>query len=174
MHLRSSLLLVTLTIMALTLSATAEYTAPSADQVATVVDKPANTAVLLAGASPQEAAHAVRAILLAIRSAPLSQSARSARMSTVLQEAMRAMGPAHVLLFAEALGNAIGASVVFTSDPAIASLVQDVIASTAGGAAASAFGGAYTTATQTSGRSGNATEQVQPPAPALGYEVQTY
>lgn len=152
------------------MSAFAAFTPPTAAQLTAAANNPASIAALLEGASPEQAAQVIKAVVVQILAMGLSATAQATSISSVITAAFSAApaGSGHML--AASLGTACGASVAISGNPAVVSSIQGAIA-TAGGsggaALAQTFGTAYSEAKAASQKANDSAPPV-----ATGYAGQ--
>ncbi|MEI8140774.1 MAG: hypothetical protein WCI03_13020 [bacterium] len=156
------------------MSAFAAFTPPTAAQLTAAANNPAAIAALLEGASPEQAAQVIKAVVVQIASMGLSAPAQAASIGSVIAAAFSAAPAGSAPMLAASLGTACGASLAVSGNPAVVSSIQGAIA-TAGGsggaAMAQTFGTAYSEAKAASQASNNDVLGSAPPL-ATGYTGQ--
>lgn len=148
------------------------FTPPTDAQLKAAAKDPAAIAALLEGASPEQAAQVVKAVVVEIASMGLSATAQAASIGNVITAAFAAIPAGSAPMLASSLGAACGASVAINSNPAVISSIQSTIATTggsSGAAMAESFGTAYAEA---KAASTPASDSTPPPPVATGYDGQ--
>jgi len=154
------------------LSASAAFNAPTTAQLAQAAGNPAMLSQMLQGATAQEAAEAMRAVIVAALGLGLNADAQAARITQIVGAGFTAMttapsgGTAAVTpdAFAQSLGTALGSSPVLSQNGVVvATILSAVGAAGGGGTTGAALETSFTTALQTS---------VAANVPAKGYEIQ--
>jgi len=153
------------------LSVSAAFTEPTDAQLTAAANDPAAIAALLVGASSEQAAQVIKAVVVQIAAMDLTASAQGTKISAVVAAAFSSVPAGSASLLAANLGTACGASVAVSGNPAVVSSIQSAIATSggsAGAALAETFGTAYTKAKaeQTAGKDDSA------PPVATGYPGQ--
>jgi hypothetical protein len=164
----SNLLLVGVLFLTATLSAMAAFTPPTDAQIKSAAENPALLAPLLKGASLEETAHVVKAVIARMGSLHLSNDVLTARVTEVVNACLAAVAEGGHDEFCRILGTEMGISEAIKSNPAIVSAVQGALAAHGAGEA-TAFGDAYEAAGGGSGNRQNTRDsnKVQPPAAGL-------
>jgi len=156
------------------LSASAAFTPPTDEQLTAAANDPATLAALLVGASPEQEAQVVKAVIVQLEALGLPAATQGARVSAVVAAAFADTPAASMSLLAASLGTACGASVAISANPAVVSSVQSAVI-TAGGASgavlARTFGEAYTEA-KAANQAGNNDALSSAPPQAKGYAGQ--
>ena len=155
--------------------ALADYHAPSAQQLAQAAATPASVAALIAGASAEQAADVVRAVIAQVLGLNLGDEAQATRITQVVAAAMGGLEGPQLQAFATALGQAVGGSAVLRGNLAVVSTIQAAVVTAAGSsgtAIGAAFGDAYNSAIRQSGTARNDSSKPDMPAPATGYPIQ--
>ena len=158
-------------VMVSSLSAFAEFTPPTEEQLAAAANDPAMEAALLQGASAEQAAQVMKAIIVQVLASGLDSQAVNARVASIVSAGFAAMPAGSAPALASSLGSACGATLAISANPAVVSSIQSTIA-TAGGSGgadlAASFGESYTEA---KADSTTAAKDAEPPK-AKGYAVQ--
>jgi hypothetical protein len=159
-------------ITAMSALAASTFKAPTAGQLAAAAKNPAAIEALLVGASPEQAAQVIKAVVVQVMALGLSPTVQATSISSVIATSFAAAPAGSAPLLASSLGTACGATVAISANPAVVSSIQGTIA-TAGGSAgavmAEAFATAYTAAKAASTPASDATP---PPPVATGYNGQ--
>lgn len=159
-------------ITAMSALAASTFKAPTAGQLAAAAKNPAAIEALLVGASPEQAAQVIKAVVLQILALGQSATAQATSISSVISTAFTAAPAGSAPLLASSLGTACGVTVAISANPAVVSCIQTTIATgggSAGAALAETFGTAYTEAKAASTPASDATP---PPPVATGYNGQ--
>jgi hypothetical protein len=161
-------------VMMTAMSAFAAFQAPTAAQLTAAANNPASIAALLEGASPEQAAQVIKAVVVEISSLGLSATAQAASIGSVISVAFSAAPAGSAPMLAASLGTACGASLAIRGNPAVVSSIQAAIA-TAGGsggaAMAQTFATAYTEA-KTASEAGHNDALDNAPPVGTGYDGQ--
>jgi len=141
------------------LSGFAAYTDPTPDQIAAVAGGNSQLqTTLLQGASAEQAAQFIKAVIIAIANLGLDSQAAGARIALAVTTGFSAFPTDSAPLLASSLGTACGATLAISGNATVVSIVQGsvVTAGGSGGAAlAEAFGSAFTDAQTLAAKSTN-------------------
>jgi hypothetical protein len=144
----------------------AGFAMPSANDIAKAAEKPAAIASLLKGASPEQAAEVVKAVVSAILGLKLDAKEQTKRIAELVGAALKAIPAGQQAAFAESLGKAIGENPLLRGNAGVVSAIQGAIA-VVNGNLAGVFGVAYSKAAGTgaigTGLSDNTPSRTAPP-----------
>ena len=161
------LLSIAVTVVCVTcMSASAAFQAPTAAQIAQAASNPTALAQLLDGATAQQAAEVVRAVIASSLGLGLSPEAQSARITQIVAAGFAAVLTTAITpsAFAAALGKALGSSPVLSQNGVVIATVESAVAAAGGGGqAGAALAVFFAQALQTA---------VAANLPARGYEIQ--
>ena len=158
-------------VMMTALSVSAAFAPPTDAQLTAAANDPAAIAALLVGASPEQAAQVIKAVVVQVSAMGLPAATQGTKISAVVAAAFSATPAGSASLFAASLGTACGASGAVSGNPAVVSSIQSAIATSggsSGAALAQTFGTAYTEA-KSAQKAGK--DDVAPPV-AKGYAGQ--
>lgn len=159
-------------VMITAMSALAAFKSPTTEQLAAAAKNPAAIESLLVGASPEQAAQVIKAVVVQILAMGLSPTVQAASISSVVSTAFMAAPAGSAPMLAASLGTACGATVAISANPAVVSRIQSAIAS-AGGSAGTAMAETFATAyTEAKAASTPASDAPPPPPVATGYNGQ--
>jgi hypothetical protein len=159
-------------ITAMSALAASTFKAPTAEQLAAAAKNPAAIEALLVGASPEQAAQVIKAVVVQIMALGLSPTAQAASINSVISTSFTAAQAGSAPLLAASLGTACGVTVAISANPAVVSSIQSAIA-TAGGSAGTAMAETFATAyTEAKAASTPASDALPPPPVATGYNGQ--
>jgi len=131
------------------ISVFADFTPPTAEQLTAAANNPTAMAALLVGASSEQAAQVIKAVVVQISAMGLSASAQAASIGSVITVSFSAVPAGAAPMLAANLGTACGSSLAISANPVVVSSIQSSIA-TAGGSGgatmAQTFGTSYTEA----------------------------
>ncbi len=156
-----------------TLNTMAAFTPPTETQIAAAAADPATLSSLLHGASLEQSAHIMKAVIARIVMLNLGETAMSQHLTQATSEAMGAIPAQAHIAFSAMLGNEMGTSFAIRNQPLAVSVVQGALVTSAGNsggaAVAQAFGDAFSAASKGFRGSGSTTESdnAQPPAASL-------
>jgi len=149
--------LTTLLALSTALTVQAEFSVPQQSQIDAAAANADVIGSLIEGASPEQAAGVVRAVVASILSQDLPAETKRSRIIAALRAAFRAIPAESRAAFAQALGTEAANTLAISSVPSVRSLIQQEIAAIGGETAnlAQIFAAAYVAAMNTGGSGGD-------------------
>ena len=132
--------------MTTTLTALADYTPPSDDQMQAAAGAPAILDGLLKGASAEQAANVVKVVIARVAALHLSTADLGTRLSLIMSTTLKALPATGHIAFAEILGHAMGSDLVFKSQPDLVSATRAALVNAGGTTDGTALGLAFVAA----------------------------
>ena len=155
-------------VLAMALSVSAAYVAPTAEQLQQAANDPTTLASLRAGSTPKQGAVILRDVIVQVLALKLDPQTSQNRIAAIVKQGMKAF-PGKAVALAKALGKAVAGSSVLGMNPALSDLIAGFIATEAGSsgaAAAHAFADRHSTST------GDSSINSSAPPVAPGYSGQ--
>jgi hypothetical protein len=156
------------------MSALAAFKPPIEKQLKEAASNPASMAALLEGASSEQAAQVIKAVVIEIASMGLDLATQDTRINRVIMAAFSAAPAGSAPMLASSLGTACGASLAVSRNAAVVSSIQTAIVKAGGSSGAvmaQTFATAYTKAKASSEAGHNDVLDNAPPL-AKGYDGQ--